>query len=370
MMQKFFLLIFLFTFSLLNAQVKVEDFYKKSDGKDLTPSIQRAFNYIDSVGHGSVEFDGTKDYIISSSLELPRYRSNKKRTIIINGNGCNLTATAGITIFKRVPIDQKEALDKMMATRFVISDFTFTGGDRGIHLCATFGSVIQRCTFLGQKLASIEVQFGLATEIHHCLITNPAKDGIILACGQSWGGNAVNSQSNHSIISMCRVYSAKGSESSFKILGSSGVVLRDIISEGSHETKYAVYFDRQGSTVVRLFRIENFHLEHAPQSAAIYLNHTGIATIDGLFYQHAHPLFRLVEAAAGAEQVTLKNVPHFVKGTILYSGNNEIPWRLEFCSKEFYLPENWIISSSKGEEKKLPFYFSGVGSKYHLKKTY
>ena len=368
-MRYFLSFLFLFVYIITFSQLKVDDFYLPSDGKDHAPAIQRAFNAIDSIGHGTVEFTGTKNYTVSKPVQLPRYNGGK-RIILLNGNGCKITAAGNHSVFERIPANQKEALDKMMATRFVISDFTFSGGTIAIHLCATFGSVIQRCNFLGQKQAAIDVRFGLATEIHQCMITNPARDGIILGCGQAWGGSAVNSQSNHSVISMCRVYAAKNSECAFRILGSSGVVLRDIISEGSHETKYSVYFDRQGSTVVRLFRIENFHLEHAPREAAIYLNHTGTATIDGLFYQHAFPGFKLVHSAPNAEQITLMNVPHYVEGTVLYSGNNETPWRLEYCAKQFYAVSSWIVNSAKGELKKFPFYFSGRGGKYQIKQTY
>lgn len=352
------------------SQLRVDDFYRKEDGRDDAPSIQRAFHKVDSLGRGSVEFTGTKKYIIQSTIQLPRYASSGRRMIIINGNGCEIQAKSGISIFKRIPKDQKEALDKMMATRFYINDFTFVGGDKAIDLGASYGSSIQRCNFVAQEIAAIDVQFGLNTEIHHCILTNPKKDGIVLRCGSDWGGSTNNSQSNHSVVSMCRVYAAKGGDACFRVLGSSGVVLRDIISEGSGECAYSIYFDRQNSSTVRLFKVENFHFEHAPRKAGIYLNHTGIATIDGLFYQLAFPEFPLIEAAAGAEQITLMNVPHFVTGTVLYAGNNEVPWRLEYCHKSFYQAQNWRINSAKGCEKKLPFYFSGIGGKFQIKQQY
>lgn len=363
-------LCFLLLIQIARAQIKVEDFYRPKDGKDDAPSIQRAMNYIDSLGHGTVEFSGTKNYLLDSPIELPRYSKAGRRIIILNGNGCSITGKSGNDIFRRIPADQKEALDKMMSTRFLIRDFSFQGGKTAINLGASYGSAIENCNFTAPEDAAIDVQFGLSTSIRHCSVTNPKKDAFVLRCGNDWGGNTNNSQSNHSVIEMCRVYATKTTESSFKILGSGGVVLRDAISEGSNEANYSVYFDRLNSTTVRMFTVENFHLEHAPKIAGIYLNHTGIATIDGLFAQLSYKDFPLIMAAAGAEQITLRNIPHHVDGMVLYSGNNEVPWRLEYCHKSFYQAENWRVKTAKGCESKTPFYFSGIGGKFQIGQKY
>ena len=364
-----FLFIF-YSYTSVTAQIRVDDFYLKSDGNNDAKAIQRAFDYIDSVGHGSVEFTGTKKYVVRENLQLPRYGKSEKRLILINGNGSHIAAAAGIVIFQRKPKDQDEALNKMIATRFVIQDFTFTGGDIAIELCATYGSSILRCNFINQEKAAVDIQFGLNTEINHCHVTNAKTDAFVLRCGDDWGGNHNNSQSNHSIISACRVYAGKGSNSSFKILGSSGVVLRDIISEGSSECNYSIYFDRQKSSCVRLFNIQNFHLEHSQKIAGIYLNHTGTTTIDGLYYQIGFKGYALIQAAASAEQITLRNIPHFVDGTVLSALSNEVPWRLEYCHKSFYLPANWSIEGKNGKENKLPYYFSGIGGKNQIKQQF
>lgn len=359
-----------FIFSCVLAQVKVSDFYTGNQDKNDVHAIQKAFDFVDSVGHGSVEFDGTRNYVINETIQLPRYEKGGKRIIVINGNGCQLNVKKGIIGFQRKPKDQQEALNKMMGTRFVINDFTFSGGQIAIELCATYGSSVNRCNFLAQDSAAIDIQFGLNTMISQCHVTNPGKDAFVLRCGTDWGGNRVNSQSNHSVIEACRVYAKKGTESCFKILGSSGVVLRDIISEGSGECDYSVYFDRENSNVVRLFTVENFHLEHAPKKAGIYLNHTGIATVDGLFYQLAFKGFVLVKAAPNAEQVTLRNIPHYVEGTVICLGNNEVPFRVEYCHKAFYDPKTWCVETKDGTAQKLPFYFSGIGGKYQIKQNY
>lgn len=365
---------FLFFFLLVTgitgvAQVNVEDFREKPGLNTDWHVIQAALCYVDSLGHGTVEFEGTRTYKIKKPLELPRYSKKGTRTIILNGNGCVIeTKKSDISIFRRIPEDQSEALNKMMSTRFVINDFTLRGGAKGIDLGATFGSSINRCTFIDQKQAGVDIQFGLQTEINHCMVNNCFKDGFVLRCGKDWGGGVNNSQSNHSVIQSCRVYSRKENKGvSFRVLGTSGVVLRDIISEG-HHNQWCIYVDYQGSTTVRLFKMENLHLENNPMKGAIYLRSTGISTLDGIFYQKARNEWPLVYVPGGIGQVSLINVPHFVGGTIL-KHDTDAAWLLKYVNGKFLSPDNWRTKEGGEYKKKRPRYFYGHGFKYGIRTT-
>jgi len=353
------------------AQIKVNDFYRAADGKDWSKAIQRAFKHIDSLGHGSLEFDGTKNYLVNNSIELPRYSKSGRRIIVINGNGCTINASDSVMVFNRMPKDQKEALNQMMSTRFVINDFTFSGGKKGINLGATYGSSINRCNFQGQSEAAIDIQFGLNTSIFQCNSNGNVKTHFLIRTGEDWGGTAINSQSNHTIVDMCRVYSGKGTLCAYKVLGSSGCVIRDCISEGTNDLDYSIFFSYANSNCVRLFKVENLHLEHAPQKAAFYIHNTGIAIIDGVFYQKAYEGFELVHAANRCDQITLRNVPHYVTGTVLTQfGNEGASWLVEDCSKEFYDPKNWKVTMKEGVKQKLPYYFKGRGYRYQVDKQF
>jgi hypothetical protein len=368
-------LFFIFFFSILSvsfSQIKVDDYYNSSDGKDWSPAIQRAMSALDSLGHGSLEFTGTMNYYVAHSIELPRYGKNGRRIIIINGNGCAINAADSVYVFNRIPKNQKEALDKMMSVRFSINDFTINGGKKAINIGATYGTNINRCNFQNQVENAVDIQFGLNTSIFQCNSTGPCKNHFVLRTGSDWGGNAVNSQSNHSVIDMCRVYAGKGGNSAFMILGSSGCVIRDCISEGSHEINYSIYFDFAKSNCVKMFRLENLHLEHAPKIAGIYIHNSGIAILDGIFYQMGHKGedFVLVKAVEKCEQITLKNVPWYVTGTVLeqFGGNDGACWQVENCSKEFYDAQNWRIHFENEVKKKLPYYFKGIGYRYQVGK--
>lgn len=366
-------ILFVIAAFITKAQVKVNDFYRNSDGKDWSKAIQRAMNHLDSLGHGSLEFDGTTNYTIQNTIELPRYaKGGGRRIIILNGNGCNINAQDSTVIFNRIPKDQKEALNQMMSTRFVFNDFTFNGGKKAINLGATNGSSINRCNFMSQTENAIDLQFGLNTSIQQCNSTGNAKVHYLVRTGKDWGGTGVNSQSNHTVLDMCRVYSGKNSQCAFKILGSSGCVIRDCISEGSNDLDYSIYFDYDGSNCVRLFKVENLHLEHAPKKAAFYIHNTGIAEINGVFYQKAFDGFCLVYAANRCDQISLLNVPHYVTGTVLTQngGNNGAAWLIENCSKEFYEPANWRIHFTDEVKQKLPYYFKGRGYRYQVDKSF
>ncbi len=348
-----------FVFALLfswqsSAQIKVDDFIKPSE-TDHARGINRAMVYIDSVGHGTIEFTGTKTYQIKSSIELPRYQTRGRRLFVLNGNGCKLLCQSDtVDVFRRLPENQKEALNLMMASRFTFNDFSIRGGRKGINLGASYGSSIARCNFWGQKEAAVDIQFGLNTEIHHCNSTAALKDNFILRTGEDWGGSNRNSQSNHSVISMCRVYASKGANTAYKVMGSNGVVLRDNISEGQHDINYSIYYNSMGSPNVKLFTVSNLHLEHKPINAGIFLRGGGNIIIDGVYYQHARENFRFIEAHEHTSSVQIKNVPWFVTGSGIYYGSSNTQWSIENCHPRFYNKSIWFKKSSDNYSRKTP----------------
>jgi hypothetical protein len=363
--------IFFFFSGTASAQLQVEDFRQSPEQSD-SEVLQNALDSLASRGRGSLSFEGGRKYTIDRSLELPRYSA--RGHFILEGNGCFLQATSDtVSIFNRIPRNQREALDKMVSTRFVIQDFSFRGGAKGINLGASLGTAILRCNFFNHHEAAVDIQFGLQTRIEHCYTTNCYKDNFVLRTGTDWGGSNNNSQSNHSVVESCRVFARKDSKTGFKVLGSGGVVLSNIISEGHHDIDYAIYADRLNSTTVRRFVIENFHLEHTPKEAGIYLRISGNTEINGVYYQMAREEFPLVQAGRNSGLIELRNIPHYVKGTVMkqeQDGGGAI-WAINYCYHAFYNPEVWRIRNAKGEyDRKLPYYFSGQQGGYQIRKKH
>ena len=86
-----------------NAQVIVDDYILPGE-KDHGIGINRAMARLDSMGHGTLEFTGSRDYKVLTPIELPRYATNGKRLFVINGNGCRIVAKQdSISIFRAYP---------------------------------------------------------------------------------------------------------------------------------------------------------------------------------------------------------------------------------------------------------------------------
>lgn len=354
----------------VRAQLQVEDF--RSPRMNDAQVVQTALDALGKQGKGSLAFDGSRTYEIGRSLHLPKGSGS---LFVLMGHGCTLRATAdSVNIFHRIPPEQREALNQWTNSRFIIQDFTFSRGARGINLGATLGSAILRCNFFNHHIAAVDIQFGLQTRIEHCKSTNCIKDNFVLRTGADWGGNDNNSQSNHSVIESCRVFTRQGSESAFKVLGTGGVVISNCISEGHGDINYSIYADRLNSSTVRLFKVENFHLEHAPLKAGIYVRMSGIIEINGLFYQLSRDEFTLIEAGRKCDLIHLLNVPHFVKGTVLRQDldHGGASWNLMYCARPFYDAANWRVlnrNSNKYEER-LPQFFTGQEGGLRTNKRY
>lgn len=205
---------------------------------------------------------------------LPTADRANRRTISIDGRGATIYFPLLSKGFHASPRNQKEALNFSTNTSYRIENFSrIVGGAYGVRLGGTFNSVIRNCEFIGQSHAAIELRFALMSRVENVLVTNPRRYGIRVLDGDWSGASKVNSQSNHTVLSQCRVYvsgSVEG-EYSFDIRNSNGVRLLDCISEG-WANKRAVNFEAKGSPTVKHFMVQNFHLEHAPTEAGIYIS--------------------------------------------------------------------------------------------------
>ncbi|MBL4703810.1 MAG: hypothetical protein JKY54_04775 [Flavobacteriales bacterium] len=75
----------------------------------------------------------------------------------------------------------------------------------------------------------------------------------------------------------------------------------------------------------------------------------------------AYDDYRLIHTGKKTDHVNLKNVPHFVTGTVIQQDWSSTAWVLESCNSKFFNPDNWRVKNGVKTNKKLPFYFSGTG---------
>lgn len=200
--------------------------------------------------------------------------------LVIDGKGCTLKLGERSNGFTRNISDQKDAQRKT-SSRYLIKDFAaIEGGRKGVDLKASLGSVIENCRFRSQSEAAIDLRFCLMTRIENVLVTNPARQGIVVRHGNWPGASGTNSQSNSTVLDQCRVYCSITTSNAFAVINSGGVRMIDCISEGEAADRdlfLSATLDgdeskRASNPVVKSFMLENFHIEHRLREHSIYVN--------------------------------------------------------------------------------------------------
>ncbi len=230
-----------------------------------------------------VAFSAGAVYKCDADIVLP-----DAQLLVIDGAGAKLLLGPVSNGFTRAIKDQKDALART-SSRYAIRDFAaIEGGRKAIDLQATLGSVIENVRCKGQSEAAIDLRFALMTRVSNVLVTNPARLGIVVRAGDWPGATWSNSQSNHTVLSQCRVYCAPTTTRAYSVLNCNGVRMVDCISEGApcdHDLYLsAAIGGEEGkparNTVVKQFALSNFHVEHATRVASIHVNMPPRATVD------------------------------------------------------------------------------------------
>ncbi|MBX2971704.1 MAG: hypothetical protein KF797_01245 [Flavobacteriales bacterium] len=230
-----------------------------------------------------VSFSAAAEYHAKGDIILPR-----QQYLVIDGKGCRLSLGAGSNGFTTPITDQKMAAQRT-GDRYTIRDFAMiTGGRKAIDLQATLNSTVINCRLTGQTEAAVDLRFCLMARLENVLVTNPVERGFVVRCGDWPGANTSNSQSNHTVLSQCRVYCSKTTTEAFTVLNSGGVRMTDCISEGS-PADYDLFLSARtdgneaaaaNNPVVKAFTLSNFHVEHRLRKASIHVNMPPKSTVN------------------------------------------------------------------------------------------
>ncbi len=213
---------------------------------------------------------------------------SEAQLLVIDGKGCRLVLGPNSNGFTCAVADQKAAM-RRTASRYTIRDFaSIEGGRKGIDLKATLGSTIANCRLVGQSEAAIDLCFCLMARVQNVLVTNPARKGIVVRCGDWPGATPTNSQSNSTVLEQCRVYCAATTTEAFTVLNCGGVRMTDCVSEGAatdHDLFLSASVTGNEDTpaknpVVKSFTLANFHVEHKVRKASIHINMPPKAIVD------------------------------------------------------------------------------------------
>lgn len=291
-------------------------------------AIRTAFRLMETIGYNAVEFSpmiyymdqvGGLPRILSGSLVSDKYQY----TII--GNGAQITGLSGFagSFFDRYPENHTVAAT-WIGAMFKITDFTFVGnaasgsGQTGIRLCATYNSEISNCIF-----KQIDVGFDLQWSMQAILIRNEGNqcrtaDGYI-RFGTYTGATNSGDQSNVVRVIGHRTFGGGGRYGIY-ISAASNVTIQDWTGEGGG-ADWGIYFDTNGSTVVKEFAIDNLYGEGNFDSAAVFIRGgEGIFDIRRVYFRGTVNLIWL-QATGSYPQVNLTDVAYWESTMRLVSIN-------------------------------------------------
>lgn len=303
-------------------------------------AINYAMKLLETVNYGALEFTPRIHYV-NKAIQLPRYNTANTGSNIskfyINGNGATIktTNTNVFNIFDRTPPNQSAALSGgYIEVRFVINNFFFSGsapqgsGQTCIKLGPSYGSHIQDIEF--QADVGIHLEFCLNARLEN-IQGNPTGYGIKVDFGESWGGNNSDSQSNHTTIQNCRMYSVSGCVACYWIRAASGVVLSTNIVEGTG-TQYGVKYDTNQSSVVKDFKCIDTHVEVACSVAAVSVRaNTGCYVVDGISSGVAQTLIEF-DVPSGYPQITVANISYMESNCKFSNKNGGGIWKFIDCN--------------------------------------
>jgi len=273
---------------------------KGDNSTNDSPAIQAMFNYIVAKAKPyPVNFMGAK-YYVHDALLLPKVPTFVQ--LPIDGGGATLRTDQAITILScPVPADQTAAGVAIGQNAFEIHNLTLEGnnttGQIGVHLLATYTSIVRSCSFEKLDYGSVGT-FCLASAWRDNRYYSCAKRGAVVQSGASYltgapawtGANLANSASNVSVFENCRVHGHPSQTSSYGIFGSDAVRMLGCISEGGG-TLYDVHFDYQGSTTVKQFHIHMFHCEAPLGKLNFKVKATGKVVIDGVIRNYPAAIY-------------------------------------------------------------------------------
>ncbi len=312
------------------------------NGTDDTVNLQNAINLAKSTGR-PIALAG--NYKISNSLTIAKDHYN----LIIYGNWSKIQALNSnfSTFIKRTaPTDNGDA-NVMISAKYALYNLYFSGYSNqiGLDLGPTYGSEY-KCIWGDSLKEVIHLRFALRTTIDNCFAIN-CLNGFIVDMGNWTGADNANSQSNHTIITNCRVYMPPNGQVGYGIYAASGCAVRDSIIEGFIVTK-GIDFDGKNSNVVKDFTIFNTHFECVNGATEAFIKIRlagGVVTIDKCFGQHA-ALFLDASSTSGLGFVDISYIPWWVPKNGKYFTTSNIS--LNFKYNEAFYDDSYTKAGNPG----------------------
>jgi hypothetical protein len=222
-----------------------------------------------------------------------------------------------------------------------LTNISFKGSGRNnvaLSIQASYGSRIEGCRFYDFKTAFYG-GWTMGTIIDQCFFWEN-NTSIDFDYARFSGGSNSASQSNHSSVSNCKFRHSAGQFAAIKATAVSGLVVYHNIFEGIQSgSQYHVYFDDNGSPVVKEFNCYGNHVEQQPSIASFYVRlKDGNAYVGGVYSQYDCTLIKF--ESAGYAKMIVENIPYLTSGTKFENTNGAGRWKF------INLPATFLITDA------------------------
>lgn len=255
--------------------------------------------------------------------------------------------------------DANSGIDMQMRIRNV----EFVGANNvGISVSAMYGAKIEGCRFSNFKTA-IYCGWNMGTIIDQCFFWEN-NISIELDYARFSGGSNSASQSNHTIVQNCKFRHSAGQFGAIKATAVSGLRITGCIFEGiQNGGQYEVYFDDNGSTVVKDFVMSSCHIEQKPSVAGVYCRlKDGYAYVSHIFSQYDCNLISF--ESAGYAKMIVEAIPYLTSGTKFTNVNGAGRW--EFINP----PATFLTTDATRWNGSAPTYLTVTGWDTNGQKKY
>ena len=259
----------------------------------------------------------------TSKAYIPTNQTSIKE---IEGHGFEINIPSSIdTGFVRRYASLGEAntgIDQQLRIRNV--SFRGANTNMGMYISSNYGMSIEGCRFYNFTTA-LDLRWCMGTLIDHCFFWENYI-GVNLDYDRFAGGSNSTSCSNHSTVQNCKFRNSAGDFANIKVHAASGVQILHNIFEGQLAGgDYDVYFDDNGSTVVKEVTMYGNHVEHQPAIAAFYIKlKDGFAKCGGIYSQYDCTLIKF--ESSGYAKCMIDNVPYLTSGTKFQNVNTNGRW--------------------------------------------
>jgi hypothetical protein len=281
-------------------------------------------DFINALGNSNVRsINLSANLTATSKAYIPTNQSSIKE---IEGHGFEINIPSSIdTGFVRRYASLSQAnqgIDQQLRFRNV----SFRGGNTNMcmYISANYGMKIEGCRFYNFTTA-LDLRWCMGSIIDQCYFWENYI-GVNLDYDRFSGGSNSTSCSNHSVVQNCKFRNSPGDFANIKVHAASGIQILHNIFEGQLlGGDYDVYFDDNGSTVVKEVTMYGNHVEHKPAIASFYIRlKDGFAKCGGIYSQYDCTLIKF-ESSAYAKCI-VDNIPYLTSGTKFENVNSNGRW--------------------------------------------